>query len=61
MTPVMMAAVGFCATILPYMGDGPRWMEVIARYYDTCKINWWLNALYIQNLVDVPRMVRILS
>lgn len=57
MTPVMMASIAFCATLLPYMGDGPRWPETLARYSDPCKANWWTNALYIHNLVNVNQMV----
>lgn len=59
MTPLMLATIGFCATLLPYIGDGPRWIEVNAQFYEACRVNWWMNALYIHNLLDASRMVRV--
>lgn len=51
MTPLMMAVIAFCAVLLPYCGDGPRWKESIATYDLTCKANWWVNAMYLQNFI----------
>ncbi|XP_064457551.1 nose resistant to fluoxetine protein 6-like isoform X2 [Ornithodoros turicata] len=56
MTPLMMAVIGICATVLPYMGDGPRWRESIATYDVNCRKNWWINAIYLQNFVHRPDM-----
>lgn len=56
MTPLMMAVIAFCAVLLPYCGDGPRWKESIATYDLTCKANWWINALYLQNFIHTPSM-----
>lgn len=51
MTPLMMAVIAFCAVLLPYCGDGPRWRESVAIYDLTCQANWWVNAMYLQNFI----------
>ncbi|KAL1466228.1 hypothetical protein MTO96_026800 [Rhipicephalus appendiculatus] len=51
MTPLMMAVIAFCAVLLPYCGDGPRWKESISTYDLNCKANWWVNAMYLQNFI----------
>uniref|UniRef100_L7LX95 Nose resistant-to-fluoxetine protein N-terminal domain-containing protein n=1 Tax=Rhipicephalus pulchellus TaxID=72859 RepID=L7LX95_RHIPC len=56
MTPLMMAVIAFCAVLLPYCGDGPRWKESIATYDLTCKANWWVNAMYLQNFIHRTEM-----
>lgn len=56
MTPLMMAVIGISATLLPYFGDGPRWHEIVAKESDTCKANWWVNAIYLQNFINTPQM-----
>lgn len=60
MTPLMMAVIGISATLLPYFGDGPRWHEIVAKESDTCKANWWVNAIYLQNFINTPQMVSLL-
>lgn len=56
MTPLMMIVVAICATLLPYFGDGPRWRETISTYDETCKANWWINLVYLQNFIHTPQM-----
>ncbi|CAN7937292.1 unnamed protein product, partial [Ixodes hexagonus] len=56
MTPLMMAVIATCATLLPYFGDGPRWNEIVSVYSGTCKVNWWINAIYLQNFIDTAHM-----
>ncbi|XP_077501440.1 nose resistant to fluoxetine protein 6-like [Amblyomma americanum] len=56
MTPLMMAAIAFCAELLPYCGDGPRWKESVATYDGTCQRNWWINAMYLQNFIHTTDM-----
>lgn len=56
MTPLMMIVVAVCATLLPYFGDGPRWRETISTYDETCKANWWINLVYLQNFIHTPQM-----
>lgn len=56
MTPLMMAVIAFCALLLPYCGDGPRWKESVATYELTCQANWWVNAMYLQNFIHRPDM-----
>lgn len=56
MTPLMMAIIGFCACILRYVNQGPKWLEDVSVYDVWCKKNWWLNVLYIQNFVNTKNM-----
>lgn len=57
MTPVMMVAAGICATLLPYFADGPRGGEITSFFSDTCRKNWWINLLYMQNFLRVTEIV----
>lgn len=61
MTPMMMVTIAFCATLLPYFGDGPMWTEVTSQYTQNCKANWWTNALYIHNFVHTDKRVNFTS
>lgn len=59
MTPLMMAIIAFCATVLPYLGDGPFWSDAIIMYNSWCKKNWWLNSIYLHNFLNRENMVHI--
>lgn len=57
MTPLMMGIIAFSAMILPYVAEGPSWLESITMFSAWCKNNWWLNALYLHNFIDTNNMV----
>lgn len=57
MTPLMMALIAFCATLLRYTGSGPNWMDSIQMYDSWCRSNWWTNALYLHNFINRENMV----
>ena len=44
--------------LLPLMGSGPVWKEVVGRNVKYCQDNWWLNLFLIQNLYKSDQMVR---
>jgi len=46
------------ATLLPYFGDGPLW-QFSSLTNTNCKKYWWTNILYVNNLVDVDKMVSV--
>ncbi|XP_074595938.1 nose resistant to fluoxetine protein 6-like [Brevipalpus obovatus] len=56
MTPLMMVIIGFCATVLRYLGQGPAWLESIMMFDKWCEDNWWINALYLHNFVKRETM-----
>lgn len=56
-TPVYMVVVGFYATLLKRLGDGPIWDERVLREVERCQQNWWANLLYINNYVNVQGLV----
>lgn len=58
MTPLMMALIAFCATLLRYTGEGPGWRDSIVMYDGWCKDNWWINSLYLHNFINTNNMVR---
>ncbi|KAL3204220.1 hypothetical protein MRX96_041312 [Rhipicephalus microplus] len=37
------------------MGDGPLWMDIITPYESTCRENWWMNLIYIQNFINTKK------
>lgn len=59
MTPLMMVIIGFCATVLRYLGQGPAWLESIMMFDKWCEDNWWINALYLHNFVKRETMVSV--
>lgn len=59
MTPLMMAIIAFCATLLKYIGEGPSWSDSIVMYDGWCQHNWWLNSLYLHNFINTNNMVSV--
>jgi peptidoglycan/LPS O-acetylase OafA/YrhL len=44
-----------CATVLPYVADGPHWPPPLPRQ---CQQQWWMNLLFINNhFVSIEHMV----
>lgn len=57
MTPLMMIIIGFCVTLLKYMGSGPTWVESTTMFDKWCQNNWWINSLYLHNFINRENMV----
>lgn len=51
LTPVYGIILGFIATLMIYLGTGPRWytVEIVA---EGCRKKAWTHLLYINNIVD---------
>lgn len=47
----MVLAIG-TFLMLPLIGDGPEWNELVNKNVDVCRSNWWRNLLFIQNFWD---------
>ncbi|XP_054153015.1 nose resistant to fluoxetine protein 6-like [Oppia nitens] len=45
--------------LLPLIGSGPVWSEVVGDNVSKCMDNWWLNMLFIHNLYRSDRMCAI--
>lgn len=45
------------SSIYVHTGNGPIWKPVILTEVESCRKNWWLNLLYLQNYVNVDEMV----
>lgn len=45
------------ATLLEYMGSGPRWPFLTLYFQKNCQENWWSTLLYVQNYVNPQKMV----
>jgi len=56
-TPTYALLVGIMATVFPYFGSGPFW-SVMDFWSTNCELNWWNNLLYINNFINVDRLVR---
>lgn len=48
-------------SLLPPLFDGPIWQTYMQPIQDNCYKNWWLNALYLQNFVDIGNIVSFLK
>jgi len=63
LTPVYMILIGVLASLVIYTGDGPFWpyTDPTAGFslslYDACKVNWWTNLLYVNNIVYADNQV----
>ena len=59
LTPVYMILIGFFAVLFAYLGDGPLWVYTDPTHAlcDSCKDNWWINLLYVNNIVPADRQV----
>ncbi len=44
-------------SLLPPLFDGPIWQTYMQPIQNNCYKNWWLNALYLQNFVDIGNIV----
>lgn len=54
------AAFLILLSLLPSMYDGPVWRNYVGPVADMCAENWWLNIIYVHNLVDVKYMVSMI-
>ncbi|CAH1104299.1 unnamed protein product [Psylliodes chrysocephalus] len=56
LTPPLAGVVFVSATLLRYMGSGPKWPYIVNNFEENCKVYWWSALLYIQNIFNVDRM-----
>ncbi|KAG9509053.1 Protein dachsous, partial [Fragariocoptes setiger] len=56
MMPLMMAIIGFGATLLRYMGDGPAWIDSTVMFDMWCRKNWYINMIFMHNFINRENM-----
>ncbi len=54
-TPAYMLVIMFSGCLTKYLGKGPNFEK--DGFEPMCKVNWWTNLLYINNLVHTDKMV----
>jgi len=57
LTPLYMMVVAIWATLFKYFGSGPYWPNTSDA---ACKTNWWLNLLYLHNVVRRDQEVSLI-
>ncbi|CAG9831886.1 unnamed protein product [Diabrotica balteata] len=56
LTPALAGVVLVSATLLKYMGSGPKWPNFVQFFQGFCTQYWWTSILYIQNEVNSDQM-----
>lgn len=59
LVPNLVALILFCTFILPWIGTGPLWNQVVRHHSDICKTTWWRNLLFIHNYFGFETMVSL--
>lgn len=57
MTPAFALATALFI-LLPTLGSGPLWFEVVTTPAENCRQYWWSNLLYFGNYMTFSKMVR---
>ena len=57
--PNLVVLILFCTFILPWVGTGPLWNQVVKQNSDICKKTWWRNLLFIYNYFGFENMVSL--
>lgn len=60
MAPIYLVTVFFYAYVLENIGDGPLWKEKVGREAERCRESWWTNLLYINNYVNLDKIVSMI-
>ena len=59
LVPNLVAVILFCTFILPWVGTGPLWNQVVTQHSEICKNTWWTNLLFIHNYFGIENMVSV--
>lgn len=57
LTPAYAMMIGFYATLFYKIGSGPYWDQWVGANRDYCQENWWINLLYLNNYINLSRIV----
>ena len=55
LTPVYAIILGFIATLIVYVSNGPNW-RLVLYMREGCRWNWWNHLLYVNNYVHTSRL-----
>ncbi|XP_046738756.1 nose resistant to fluoxetine protein 6-like [Diprion similis] len=56
LTPSLCIVLLYVSVLAPRLGNGPLWNTLFSGGIETCQENWWINLLYLQNLVNSPKI-----
>ena len=56
LTPVYAIILGFLATLIVYVSNGPNW-RLIFYMREACRWNWWNHLLYVNNYVATSPLI----
>ena len=56
LTPVYAIILGFLATLIVYVSNGPNW-RLILYMREACRWNWWNHLLYVNNYVSTSPLI----
>ena len=57
LTAPLVPVVLVSATLLKYLGSGPKWPYMFLYFQKNCQLYWWSTLLYVQNYVNISNMV----
>lgn len=60
LTPTYATIIGV-SILMPSLSSGPFWLESVNPMGASCRQNWWLNLLYVNNFVNTDRLCLIHS
>ncbi|GBP56370.1 Nose resistant to fluoxetine protein 6 [Eumeta japonica] len=49
LAPSLAVLMLFCTWLMPWIGRGPLWPQVVTHHADICKRTWWRNLLFVHN------------
>ncbi|KAF4521468.1 hypothetical protein B566_EDAN001765 [Ephemera danica] len=56
LTPALLVCVLFLMYIVMHVTNGPQWGTATKPMADTCRDNWWLTLLYVNNYANFDRL-----
>ncbi|XP_063927525.1 nose resistant to fluoxetine protein 6-like [Zophobas morio] len=56
LTAPLVPVVLVSATLLKYLGSGPKWPYMFLYFQKNCQLYWWSTLLYVQNYVNISNM-----
>lgn len=57
LTPTLAITILFSITLLPFLGNGPLWPNLMLNIKGQCLRNWWTSFLYVQNYLHSDDIV----
>ncbi|XP_063367562.1 nose resistant to fluoxetine protein 6-like [Cydia amplana] len=59
--PAFAIVIFFVSAVYPYTGSGPMWPKLVEGETGSCRKNWWLNLLMLNNYIDSEHICLVVS